>query len=514
MRCLRLGLLALLMPAVCIGMPEPRIALELPPGAGNPRNSEGDFAVLKDGSILFVYTHYTQGAGGDHDPAHLCSRISRDGGNSWSANDELVVENDGGMNVMSVSLLRLKDGALAIFYLLKNSEADCRPVMRVSRDEGRTWSAAVKCVPDSETNYYVLNNCRATRLACGRIVLPMCIHSPKHGNVEADWYGTLVCWFSDDDGQTWRRGSAPFATFDAAGNRVTTQEPGVIPLTDGRVLMYARTDHGRQWFYYSSDGCETWSAGRPSPLMAPCGPATLKRLSNGDILAVWNDLSDHPELAGRDGKWGTRVPMSSAISRDDGRTWIHRRTVDGRTGDWYCYFAVMEHKGNVLCGYCAKDGLKHSRITSVPISWLYGEDRKPKPSCFIRIKEGAFFGLSTEQGTWSAQSGSAEICSWARGKGVKILGGENRTVYLQLPIGTRLGDLGFFVERFSSAGAYNFKIEGQTADGTWHGLFAQGADTGVGRLIAVKPKLPCGEVQTLRFTCTSSGGVLITDVES
>ena len=54
----------------------PRAVLDLPPGPGNTRNSEGDFALLKDGRILFVYSHYTQGTGGDHDPAHLCSRVS------------------------------------------------------------------------------------------------------------------------------------------------------------------------------------------------------------------------------------------------------------------------------------------------------------------------------------------------------------------------------------------------------------------------------------------------------
>jgi len=42
---------------------------------------------------------------------------------------------------MSVSLLRLQNGEIALFYLLKNSEQDCRPVMRLSRDEGTTWSA-------------------------------------------------------------------------------------------------------------------------------------------------------------------------------------------------------------------------------------------------------------------------------------------------------------------------------------------------------------------------------------
>jgi hypothetical protein len=32
--------------------------LSLNPGPNNPRNSEGDFITLKDGSILFIYSHY------------------------------------------------------------------------------------------------------------------------------------------------------------------------------------------------------------------------------------------------------------------------------------------------------------------------------------------------------------------------------------------------------------------------------------------------------------------------
>ena len=35
-----------------------KIVLELPPVPGNPRNSEGAFAELGDGKILFVYSHF------------------------------------------------------------------------------------------------------------------------------------------------------------------------------------------------------------------------------------------------------------------------------------------------------------------------------------------------------------------------------------------------------------------------------------------------------------------------
>jgi len=120
----------------------PRLVLErhltLAPKPGNPRNSEGDFVQLKDGRWLFIYTHFMSGAD-DHSRALLAARESSDGGRSWSENDTVVVSNEGGFNVMSVSLRRLKSGRIALFYLRKNSLQDCRPILRLSDDEGKTW---------------------------------------------------------------------------------------------------------------------------------------------------------------------------------------------------------------------------------------------------------------------------------------------------------------------------------------------------------------------------------------
>jgi len=49
----------------------------------NPRNGEGSFIRLKDGSILFGYTEYIGTAWNDHADARLCSVISHDEGETW-----------------------------------------------------------------------------------------------------------------------------------------------------------------------------------------------------------------------------------------------------------------------------------------------------------------------------------------------------------------------------------------------------------------------------------------------
>src|SRR5688572_17041562 len=120
--------------------PGKSIALRLEPGEDNPRNSEGDFIALKDGRILFIYSHYFGNKGGDHDPAFLAGRYSSDEGKTWTSEDIRIVEQEGTMNVMSVSLLRLKTGEIALFYLRKNSVTDCIPMVRFSNDEAKTWS--------------------------------------------------------------------------------------------------------------------------------------------------------------------------------------------------------------------------------------------------------------------------------------------------------------------------------------------------------------------------------------
>ena len=120
------------------------LALQLNPGPDNPRNSEGDFITLKDGRILFIYSHYTGTSTSDHAPAYLAGRYSSDGGKTWSQTDRLIVDREGDMNVMSVSLLRLNDGTIGLWYLKKNSETDCKPLLRISRDEGETWSAPTR----------------------------------------------------------------------------------------------------------------------------------------------------------------------------------------------------------------------------------------------------------------------------------------------------------------------------------------------------------------------------------
>lgn len=79
----------LLPPVIPTALPTPERSLVdsnvlLPPGPGNPRNSEGDFVELTDGRIMFAYTRFT-GGGRDQDTADIGARFSSDDGATWTA---------------------------------------------------------------------------------------------------------------------------------------------------------------------------------------------------------------------------------------------------------------------------------------------------------------------------------------------------------------------------------------------------------------------------------------------
>lgn len=337
----------------------------LPPGPGNPRNSEGAFIQLEDGRILFVYTHFT-GGGADHAAAYLASRVSVDGGLTWSKQDELVVPNEGKQNVMSVSLLRVASGEIALFYLRKNAWDDCRPYMRLSADEAKTWGEPRLCIQPG--GYYVLNNDRVVRLRGGRLVMPVAKHTEPGGKFSP--HGVISCFLSDDSGRTWRQ-SASRLTGETPKGRVVLQEPGVVELRDGRLMMFIRTNAGSQFRSFSKDGGETWTPPEPSNIISPLSPASIKRIpTTGDLLLVWNN---HEGIdAARRGK---RTPFNAAVSRDEGQTWEKVKTLEDDPGGWYCYTAIEFVGHRVLLAHCAGQqktgGLNLTQITHFAVDWLY-----------------------------------------------------------------------------------------------------------------------------------------------
>jgi len=272
----------------------------------NPRNSEGDLIQLSDGRILLAWSNFVDGFA-DHSYGYIAGKTSSDGGYTWSE-PFIIQENTGKYNVMSVSLLPSGNDIL-LFYLKKDGvNHDLHCYMKRSSDCCKTWSDPVKV--SSVDGYNVVNNARVIRTKSGRIIVPAACSQPSPNSNSA----VGICYYSDDDGATWQKSKESVVLEDS---RTGVQEPGLVELSDGSIMMIIRSDKGYIYKAKSYDDGDTWTTPEPMPLVSCCSPATIKRIPDTNkLLIIWN-----PSVYGKYAKWSDRWPLCSAISEDEGETW-------------------------------------------------------------------------------------------------------------------------------------------------------------------------------------------------
>ena len=222
---------------------------------------------------------------------------------------------------------------------------------------------------DPSPAYAGINNDRAVRLKSGRILLP--VWFTKNYDVSTRIRSRV--YYSDDEGATWRPSRT---TVDIkASLKRGADEPGVVELKDGRVMMWIRTDLGSIYRCYSTDHGESWSTPESMGLLDPNAPQSLKRIpSTGDLLLVWNKSPKG------------RFPLTLAISSDEGKTWQHIKNLDDEPGQTYAYTSIDFVGDRVLFTYyvarpVSKDNpwlKKYPGLNSVslklkivPVEWLY-----------------------------------------------------------------------------------------------------------------------------------------------
>ncbi|HRE51381.1 MAG TPA: sialidase family protein, partial [Flavitalea sp.] len=175
-------------------------------------------------------------------------------------------------------------------------------------------------------------------------------------------------YYSDDNGLSWKASEAVPDNTD-----IITQEPGVVELKDGAVLMIIRASGGAQQLSFSKDKGQSWSHIEASNIPSPISPATIRRIpKTGDLLLVWNDNG----ASGPGYFKGARTPLTIAISKDEGKTWMRKKNIENDPDGWYCYTAVHFTRKRALLGYCAgsqskKTHLSLTRINMMSVRELY-----------------------------------------------------------------------------------------------------------------------------------------------
>lgn len=309
-----------------------------PADAAHPRCTEASMISLTDGSLFLAYTRF-EASSRDDATAAIYAKRSTDGGTRWSE-DEPLQANTGGMNVMSPSFLRRADGALLLFFLQKDSHASCRGFIRISSDDGATWSEPISVTDDD--GYHVVVNDALIALRSGRIIVPV-----QHAQ---------ECWsdrehyrcfsrYSDDGGTTWTQ-SKNQVDLPKRG----AMEPGIVHLRDGSLLMYMRTQLGSIYYASSSDDGESWSEPWDSGIASPESPAAMRRIGedgvNGPILLIWN----HCYVPGAD-HCGPRRPLSAAVSYDEGVTFVDEIELEHAPDRTHAYPSILEVDGTIYLTY-------------------------------------------------------------------------------------------------------------------------------------------------------------------
>ena len=342
-----------------------KIVKEFPPSFSNARNSEGDFIALDDGAIAFVYTRF-RGRSEDGGIADLALSVSADGGETFSPEKIILTpEECDAINIMSVTLLKMQDGAIGLFYLKKFVGMQCKLFLRKTRDF-TSFSDEICCI--TENGYYTVNNDRVVRLKNGRLIFPAGYTNtddydltPENSNHDYRGFpwppSKTAVYESDDDGLSWSRIAVldpPFKEMCNGSDR-GLQEPGLIELNDGRLYMYFRNNTGRQLQSFSLDGGKTWSDIEPSRFTSPPSPLSTLKLSDGRILIGYNPVPHYfgrPQLAG--GNWtGGRNPYVLELADGNMNALSSPKSIESDPNAGFCYCAMLETDDSVLLGYCA-----------------------------------------------------------------------------------------------------------------------------------------------------------------
>lgn len=334
------------------------------------RSGEGAIVALANGDLLMLYSCFE--GGHDADAAFIARRISCDEGRTWSKREVQFEKNEGSLNSMGVSLLRLQDGRIACSYAVKWSLGHCVPVFMTSEDEGETWS--VPRMVSTEQAYFVVNNDRLIQLEDGTLVMPYArLDESISEDATDDLQWNMLCglFYSRDVGASWQTSPHEIKftpeiftkpLFVEEKNLVADalkniqhrlgifQEPGVVQLKDGRLLMHMRSSYAI-YRCYADDVTAPWKDCGVFPgLNVCCSAQTIRRLpGSNELVMLYNDRGTL-RWGEQDTEFNFRTPVSVAISGDEGATWERWGTLENDSKN-YCYFSLLFFQDQFIASY-------------------------------------------------------------------------------------------------------------------------------------------------------------------
>ena len=185
----------------------------------------------------------------------------------------------------------------------------------------------------------------------------------------------------------------------------------MVELKDGRILLWVRTGQGKIYRAISTDRGETFTQPEPTELDSPLSPQSIKRIpTTGDLLLVWN----YSALK-------RRFPLTTAISRDDGKTWESFHNLDQDPFHSYSYTSILFLKDRALFTYYAGPGpvgkgdrFWHLKLKAVPLGWFY------EPKVVVTLGDSVTWGVRQDGSVRNEQTFSS-VLERELGKGAQVV---------------------------------------------------------------------------------------------
>ncbi len=319
-----------------IEAPHPVSVFPFPPEAQYPFRQDMYRAMqLPDGRVIAL----SVARSADYQQT-MQARYSTDAGETWSQPEDLfqwpkeeggfalfdsLVDHDGEIHIWI-----LCDANSGILYPKSQEGTPTRPgqILDIwyarSRNGRKSWDkpkAIWKGLGSDLLSVIQLKN--------GRLLLPFSYAKPRTwdkrggGFLDYTFVGaySVSTLYSDDGGATWKQSPAEMVVQTPDLHTYGADEPVVIELKDSRVWILMRTQRGRFYESFSTDGGATWGPVQPSKLISSDSPAGLIRLKNGSILLFSNACLRYPYA------YGARNVLHVAVSDDEGKTWRGFREV-------------------------------------------------------------------------------------------------------------------------------------------------------------------------------------------
>lgn len=283
----------------------------------------------KDGKFLVAWFGGTHEK---HDDVGIW--LSKGEPDNWSAPVEVAkIREDAHWNPV---LFQDPSGTITLFFKVGKTIDFWETWYQVSNDQGETWSEAKELVAGDKGGRGPVRN-KPIVLSNGTWLAPASNELNKVWNAFVD--------ISEDNGKTWTENEFVKLERDSAFGEGVIQ-PALWESAPGKVHMLLRSSAGVICRSDSEDYGKTWSPVYKTDLPNPNSGIDVTKLEDNTLVLIFN-----PD----DENWGSRSPISLAVSKDNGKTWESAMELDkGAKEDEFSYPSVISFGDTVAVTYTWK----------------------------------------------------------------------------------------------------------------------------------------------------------------